>query len=208
MNRFFKKKLPGDQKPLLISLLAVAIVLVVLVAIDIFRDNSLQPSSINSDQNYTENELGDNVAEETPLVSPSGKDLFREEVPANITVPEMDTELNEEKKREIALPTVVVPAASGSESSFRSFAIIADNDTFSPLKIIAKVGDTVNISFSAVDKNYDIIFPSYNMQKTAKAGQTEMLQFNARKEGSFTYYCSICGGPEAGPKGNIIIVAE
>ena len=134
------------------------------------------------------------------------KDEFREEVPVNVVVPDVDTELSEEEKKEIALPTVVVPAAPGVDAKFRDFNISAENDVFVPNKIIANVGDTVHVDFTAVDKDYDIVFPSYNMMQRASVGQTKILEFQALQEGSFTYYCSSCGGPESGPKGTFIIV--
>jgi plastocyanin len=205
MNKFLKTKLAGDQRPILIALLAVAMVLVILVAIDIFKDKA--PASVPSLSNV------DNIIEEEPIeykelvdMEQNNRDTFREDVPADVLVPEKDTQLSEEQKKEIALPTVVVPAATGSTSKFRSFVITASDNEFLPTKIIANIGDTVNISFTAVDKAYDIVFPSYNMMQKAEIGQTKTLQFNARKEGSFTYYCSACGGPEKGPKGSIIIV--
>jgi hypothetical protein len=44
------------------------------------------------------------------------------------------------------------------------------------------------------------------MLQNAQQGETKILEFQANQEGSFTYYCSTCGGPEKGPMGNIIIV--
>lgn len=207
--RFFNKKTSGNQKAIMIALLAVASVLVILVAVDMFlpqkKDDAPQLSErvpvqeIEEDREVVDYDDIINMPEQD-------RDVFREEVPVNIIVPEVDTELSEEQKREIALPTVVVPASSGSESKFRNFEIMADNNEFIPLRVIANVGDVININFTAVDKEYDIVFPSYNMMQKAQAGQTRMLQFQALQEGSFSYYCSLCGGPESGPRGNIVIV--
>lgn len=133
-------------------------------------------------------------------------DKFRAEVPAEIKVPEKDTELSEAQKEEIALPTIVTPAAPGIEAQFRSFNIMAEGDKFTPSKVIANVGDTVHINFTAVDKAYDIVFPSYNMKQTAKAGETKILEFQAVMAGDFLYYCEACGGATSATKGNIIIV--
>lgn len=133
-------------------------------------------------------------------------DKYRQEVPEDIIVPELDTQLSEEQKNEIAVPKIVVPASSGSESNFRSFDIKAENNAFVPNKIIAKVGDVVHVNFSAVGGDYDIVFPSYNMKQVAKSGQTKILEFQAVEEGSFLYYCDSCGGENSNVKGNIIIV--
>lgn len=132
-------------------------------------------------------------------------DKYRQEVPDNIVVPEVDTKLNEDQKEEIAIPSLVIPASSGSESSFRSFDIRAENGAFIPNKVIAKAGDVIRINFTAVDGNYDINFPSYSMRQQASAGQTKILEFQAVEAGSFIYYCQSCGGEDSSVKGNIII---
>jgi plastocyanin len=209
MNRFFNKRLSGNQNPVLISFLAVAIVLIALVTIDLFKDKSSEPDPVidNVSDNLNENKSEEIDYEVVRSMEPQERNLFKEDVPSDVKVPEIDTQLEESQKKEIALPNTVIPSNPGSSSSFRSFAIIADNDNFSPLKVIANLGDTINISFTAVDKDYDIVFPSYNMRQRALMGQTQTLRFKAREAGSFSYYCSVCGGPETGPRGNIIIVA-
>lgn len=209
MKKLIMKNHAGSQKTIMIALLGVAIILVVLVAIDLFNkpkvktpvtNNISEESPVTPQENMTTE-----TAPSTPVVDTG--DRFRTDVPADIIVPGTDTQLTEAQQKEIALPLVVVPAAPGSTSKFRNFEISAENDVFTPAKVIANVGDTVHIDFTAVDKAYDIAFPSYNMKTSAVAGQTRILEFKARKEGSFSYYCPSCGGPETGPMGQIIIVA-
>jgi len=106
------------------------------------------------------------------------------------------------------LPTVVAPAAPGVESNYRSFDIKAEEGKFIPNKIIANQGDTVHINFTAVDKGYDIIFPSYGMKQIAKIGQTKVLEFQALSDGSFLYYCEVCGGADSLATGQIIVVKK
>lgn len=193
----------GGQKGLIMALLAVAGILVILVGIDILRK---KPAPIqNTDQPAAPQEQTTDI-EEIVTMPQEQKDQFREDVPADIVVPDTGTQLTEEQKREIAVPTVVVPAAPGVASSFRDFDIRAEGGAYIPTKVIAKLNDTVHIDFTAVDGDYDIVFPSNNMMTVAKKGQTSLLEFRAEQSGSFTYYCSSCGGPEKGPKGNIIIV--
>lgn len=153
------------------------------------------------------------VVEETdtpvtvPFVEPGeDNDPFREEAPVITRIPDANEVLPAEQQKVIAVPTVVVPAAPGVESSFRNFNITGEGGKFIPEKIIVKVGDTVHVNFTAVDKDYDIVFPSYNMQQAAKKGQTKILEFQALQHGSFLYYCESCGGVNSEAKGNIIIV--
>ncbi|MDD2680594.1 MAG: cupredoxin domain-containing protein [Patescibacteria group bacterium] len=209
MNKFFLKNTKGSQKTIMIALLAVAIILVVLVAISLFKkpvvDKPITNLNNGAPAEVVDNMVGD-LEPNTPVADPV--DAFRAEVPVNTVVPGVDTQLSEEEKKEIALPGIVVPAAPGSNNSFRNFKISIENDVFSPSKAIVNVGDTVHIDFTAVDKAYDLSFPSYNMKSTFVQGQTRIMEFKAKKEGSFTFYCPSCGGPEAGPVGNIIIVAK
>ena len=165
-------------------------------------------------------------AQQTPVLSPlvsgvnniktpnmpsneaSSTDVFRQEVPTYVEAPGVDTVLSEAEKKVIAVPTVVVPAAPGATAQLRSFNISAEGGKFIPSQIIANVGDTVHINFTAVDKGYDIVFPSYNMMQVAQKGETKILEFQALEDGSFLYYCDSCGGPNSATAGKIIIVKQ
>ncbi len=141
-------------------------------------------------------ELVNNISEEALVVtkSTSSPDKFKTEVPKNIVVPTMnDQTLTVEQKKEIAVPTLVVPSAPGAVSSLRNFDIRAEGGKFTPSKIIGKSGDTMMINFTAVDNDYSIVFPSYNMRQVAKKGETKVLGFHAGETGNFTYYCDVCG---------------
>jgi plastocyanin len=147
------------------------------------------------------------VVEETVMpVVPTTTDQFKTAVPVGTVVPDANTKLSDDQKKVIAVPTNVMPSAPGSGSNFRSFDIKAEAGVFTPSKIIVKVGDIVHINFTAVDRGYDIVFPSYNMSQVAKTGQAKILEFSAAEEGNFTYYCDICGGMNSSAKGNIIVV--
>lgn len=194
--------LDSRKKIIIIS----AIVLVVLVALlMLIKPKDTTPIDNNQPNNNTDVvEEGEDVID--PVVDTEEiKDKFREEVPADIVIPDQNTVLTEEEKKITAIPTVVTEAAPGVEAQFRSFDIKGENGVFTPSKIIARVGDTIHVNFSAIDKDYDIVFPSYNMKQTAKKGQTKILEFQAVSDGSFLYYCDICGGEKSSTKGNIII---
>lgn len=136
------------------------------------------------------------------------KDEFQVTLAPNIKVPEPNTSLSEEEKKEIALPTISVPAGPGVIANFRNFEIRAEGGLFTPSKIIANQGDTVRIQFTAVDKDYDIVFRSYNMKQSAKKGETKALEFQAVQSGDYLYYCQSCGGINGTAKGHIIIVKK
>jgi len=75
----------------------------------------------------------------------------------------------------------------------RNFDIKAEGGKFTPSQIIGKTGDTMMVNFTAIDKDYSIVFPSYNMRQVAKKGETKTLGFHAGESGNFLYYCDICG---------------
>lgn len=144
----------------------------------------------------------------TPVAPGTGtniNDKFRAEVPKDIKVPEVNEKLTVEQAKVVAVPTVVTPAAPGVAQRYRSFDIQANGNLFTPSSVIGNINDTIHINLTAVDKDYDIVFPSYNMRGVIKKGQTKPMQFQATQEGSFTFYCESCGGVNSASKGTVII---
>jgi plastocyanin len=131
---------------------------------------------------------------------------FKEVENKKARVPEPNEILTAEQKKEIAVPTVAIPAAQGSSASFRSFNISAENNKFIPERIFVNVGDTVNIKFTVVDKDYDIIFESYNTRQKAVKGETKALEFQAVMRGDFIFYCKLCGGINSSTKGIFTVI--
>jgi plastocyanin len=131
-----------------------------------------------------------------------GGETTREDVPSDVQIPEVGQELED---KSIAIPIGTTEVVAGSASKLRIYNISGVNDAFEPSTIIGKVGDTIQINFTAVDKEYDIIFPDYSLKQSAKKGEQKRLEFQATVDGKFTYYCEICGGPDSSAKGYIII---
>ena len=195
-------KIPLDLKTKILILSMALVILALIIVLLIPKKNTPQITNVNPVTEVNQKTSSTNEI----TIAPIKVDKFRTEVPTNIVVPSKTTKLTEAEKKEIAIPIVVMPAAPGTESSFRSFDIKAEAGIFTPNKIIVKLGDTVHINFTAIDKDYDIVFPSYGMKQSAKKGQTKILEFQASNEGSFLYYCEICGGEQSTTKGNVIIV--
>ena len=147
-----------------------------------------------------------NQVTETPAITqPTSTDKYKTEVPTGIVIPTMnDQTLTPEQKKDTAVPSLVTPSAPGSVNSMRNFNINAEGDKFTPSQIIGKVGDTMVVKFTAIDKDYSISFPSYGMRQVAKKGETKSLGFHAGESGDFIYFCDICGASTTA-KGNLII---
>lgn len=196
-----KVNLDSRKKIIIIGVAVVILILIIVLLTSKTKTNVVAPVVDNS----VSQTVDETVTEKVMGTSTVVKDKFREETPTNIVVPDQNTQLSEAEKKITAVPTLVTAAAPGVEAQFRSFDIKAEGGVFTPSQIIARVGDTVHINFTAVDKTYDIMFPSYNMKQTAKQGQTKILEFQAVTDGSFSYYCDSCGGANSNTKGKIII---
>lgn len=189
------------------AFLIFGLLIILLLSALIFKDQQAQKAALFSGANSNSN-LAGNIS--TPLsparpntVSP---DKFKTEVPANTVVPTASGDtLTIEQKKDTAVPTISAPSAPGSVNSTLSFSIKAEGGKFAPSKIIGRSGDTIIINFTAVDNDYSLVFPSYNMRQTAKKGETKTLGFHTSESGSFIYYCDICGANTAAT-GTIIVM--
>lgn len=124
--------------------------------------------------------------------------------PKDVRVPE----LNSSAPSNVAKPTTVAPASPGGSESIRKFDIKIQEDKFSPDTVIVNKGDIIQLSITALDKNYDFTQPDFGFKKSIPRGQTQEIGFQASAVGKFTFFCSACGGPDKGPVGYIIIVAK
>lgn len=120
----------------------------------------------------------------------------------NIEVPEKDTEKIPEN---VARPIVAEPNISDSESKIRLFEITAENNAFTPDTVVINANDTILIKITAVDRDYDFVQPDYKLKQTIPKGETKKVGFQGSATGEFTFFCEICGGPEKGAKGFVII---
>ena len=123
-------------------------------------------------------------------------------VPENIEVPnKIDEGATSTKEIEegVAIPEVQTQAAPGVEAELRKFSVKAENNVFTPNKIIVYKGDTVHIEFSAVDKDYDFSIPAvYGISRQVKKGSKAPLEFQAYQEGQFDIICKLCGDKKMG----------
>lgn len=87
----------------------------------------------------------------------------------------------------------------------KEFDITADEYSFSPTSISVSKGDTVKINFKNngnFTHNYIIDELGLETRNVPKGG-TDMIEFVADKEGTFTYYCSIDSHANLGMKGEL-----
>lgn len=131
--------------------------------------------------------------------------VTRTAAPANVAVPGVGAASS--TPGNVAVPTSVAPANPSDSASARSFSLTVDKDAFSPNEIIVNKGDTVTVSFTAIDKNYDFTLPDYGMKVALPMGTTRQIQLSPSAVGTFLFYCTSCGGPTSGPTGHLVVVA-
>lgn len=148
--------------------------------------------------------VGSGVGGSEVEVEPKGP-VTRETAPEDIIVPGKGEEGVSEN---VAVPEIVSSANPTSDASYRSFSISAEDGKFQPNTVIVEQGDVVNLNITAVDRDYDFTQPDYGFKESIPKGTSKRIQFGATASGKFTFFCSVCGGPEEGPIGFIIIAPK
>jgi len=134
-------------------------------------------------------------------VTPSGPQT-KLPVPSGTTVPDATSKVS----GDVAKPLAVTQAAPGVDSKVRSFTIQINNNQFTPAQVVAYVNDIVHITFTAVDKDYDVTQPDYGFRLVIPKGQTKLLEGQFTSAGKYVFYCASCGGPDQGPVGYLVAV--
>jgi plastocyanin len=192
----------NNKKKLVFALgLVIVFLLIAVIFLELKKDAEPILSQIPVVNNYIPNEKTASSAPRDWAETDS-----RKEVPVGVKVPAPNDIIPDNLKNEIAVPSAAIPAAPGIEAQNRIFNIRGEGGKFIPSKVIANYNDTVHIEFTAVDRDYDIVFSGYNMSQSAKKGQTKVIEFQAIQDGRFPYYCSSCGGSVTDAQGEIIIV--
>ena len=139
----------------------------------------------------------------------TGQFITREVISERYEVPEIDTV---GLAKNIARPTSVLPAhpKPGQDKRVRLFHLSIEKDKFFPDTIIVNDWDDVLIYVKAVDKDYDFTQPDLSMNQPITKGATVIIRqgFGETKGVKLTFYCSSCGGPLKGPRGQILTVPK
>ncbi|TSC82059.1 MAG: Uncharacterized protein G01um101420_589 [Parcubacteria group bacterium Gr01-1014_20] len=131
-----------------------------------------------------------------------GEFITMQNSPPNVVVPEKDSQNLPEN---IAKPEVFYEQERRPGTGLRVFSITIEEDTFKPDTVIVNEFDRVKINLTSVDKDYDFTQPDSGRPMKILKGTTEFVEFQAQGGKKLTFYCTLCGGPEKGPIGNIII---
>lgn len=122
-------------------------------------------------------------------------------ISGDVRVPEAGEEISDD----VAVPLIVTEAAPGVDARFRSFTVTVDGNSFSPSQLVVRQGDTTRITFKALDKTYDFTQPDLGLSRILSQGQDSVVEVAPQATGKFMFFCTSCGGPDAGPVGYLTV---
>lgn len=105
----------------------------------------------------------------------------------NIHVPEPGETLPDKKT---AVPRYTYNTNNGGK--VRAFDMTADQNLFSPEEIIVYQSDILWLSFTAVDKSYDLTIPALGNSLIIPAGYTKVIELQTTIPGQFSFICKSC----------------
>lgn len=126
-----------------------------------------------------------------PQATPSGSQVGPTSVPTSSKPAGYDS--NIPTGATLTIPKNEAPASANPslDTKIKSFDLQATRSGFIPSSFTVKSGDNLQISFTAVDGDYDLSIPylgaSFN---TVKKGVTKILPFDTSLPGTFTFACS------------------
>src|ERR1051325_4515177 len=84
--------------------------------------------------------------------------------------------------------------------------ITAKKFKFEPGRITVHKGDHVKLIVTSVDVDHGIGISEFGIDRKVKKGATEVIEFDADKEGKFTFFCSVfCGDGHPDMTGELIV---
>ncbi|MCR4328714.1 MAG: hypothetical protein NUV53_04365 [Patescibacteria group bacterium] len=179
-----------DRKSLILG--AAGIIVVIIIAV----------IAISMRQGRSGGGVGTETSSGGSQSSEAGVLRTREEAPLNVVVPDSHTA---NAPVNVAIPETTAPSNPTESATFRRFSISVNGGKFIPDTVIVNQWDTIHLTFTAVDKDYDFTQADFGFKLPLPKGVTKDLEFGATGQGNFLFYCVSCGGPEIGPKGHLIV---
>ncbi|MBI5874040.1 MAG: cupredoxin domain-containing protein [Candidatus Omnitrophica bacterium] len=100
------------------------------------------------------------------------------------------------------------PVLSGKvdENGIRIVEVKASRYKFEPDPIVVDLGDKVRLLITSTDVTHGLAISEFKVNVSVPAGETQIVEFIADKEGSFHMYCSVyCGPGHAHMHGTLVV---
>ena len=88
------------------------------------------------------------------------------------------------------------PPSGPTQEAIVAVTVTARRYAFDPVRIEARQGDVIKITFIAEDIAHTFTSDEYRISKRAVPGQTVTIEFCALDKGRFVFYCSLTSDPE------------
>jgi cytochrome c oxidase subunit 2 len=106
----------------------------------------------------------------------------------------------------LGLATSSMAKVEGDPPATVEVKITAKKFKFDPGRITVRKGDHVKLIVTSVDVDHGIGIREFGVDRNVKKGATEVIEFDADKEGKFTFFCSVfCGDGHPEMTGELIV---
>lgn len=105
-----------------------------------------------------------------------------------------------------AFAVVALAACAPGGASQLDVTIQGKDIAFDVTTLEAKQGQTVNVTYVNVGAlEHNFVIKEFNVDETAKRGETIKFSFTASEAGTFKYVCDVPGHTEAGMVGTLTV---
>lgn len=95
---------------------------------------------------------------------------------------------------------------TNTQAQIKEFTVRGSSFKFTPFEIRVKKGDRVRINYISDDIGHNFVIDELNVKTNIiSKGQTEIVEFVADKEGTFSVYCSVGSHRSLGMEGKLIV---
>lgn len=95
---------------------------------------------------------------------------------------------------------------TAAESSIKEIEVTAKKWEFTPNPIEVSKGDRVRLKITSIDVAHGFALPDFGVSQRLEPGKTEIVEFTADKEGSFSFFCNVfCGSGHSTMRGTLIV---
>jgi cytochrome c oxidase subunit II len=96
--------------------------------------------------------------------------------------------------------------ASAAAPPERVVAVTAERFKFTPAAIEMKVGETVVLEITSLDRKHGFQVPDLNVDESIEPGKVTRLRITATKAGTIPFHCSVfCGSGHEEMAGEIVV---
>lgn len=82
-----------------------------------------------------------------------------------------------------------INVGAGAGTKFGVYSVTASASGYDPSELVVRVGDTVQLEFTAKGGKYDLFIPAFGTYVLAENGATSQISFKAPQVGTYFFKC-------------------